>query len=172
MKGIAAAFLKVERAALYVSLATLMVMTCLSTVDALLRYFFSTPIEGADLLSEEILLPLLVYPAASYVYSAGGLVRVTLISGRLPDAWRRALFLYFDGLAAIVVLAIAYGVGLRGFEALALDEYSANPIGYLIAPSFFIVAIGAGLLGIGLILTLLAGESPEADEESELRGAE
>ncbi|GGF57850.1 hypothetical protein [Mameliella alba] len=39
-----------------------------------------------------------------------------------------------------------------------------NPIGYLIAPSFFIVAIGAGALALTVAVNVLSGNTPQAAE--------
>ncbi|BBU55649.1 hypothetical protein KU6B_19140 [Mameliella alba] len=39
-----------------------------------------------------------------------------------------------------------------------------NPIGYLIAPCFFIVAIGAGALALTVAVNVLSGNTPQAAE--------
>jgi TRAP-type C4-dicarboxylate transport system permease small subunit len=59
-------------------------MVCLTTADALGRYFLNQPITGVYEIEEKYLMVFLVYFAMAYAYRGGANIRVTILVSRLP----------------------------------------------------------------------------------------
>lgn len=156
----ARAFGFIERLMLGLACVALLVLTLLTTADAFLRYLFNAPITGAHELSDEFLMPAVIYFAITYVYSGGGHIRITLLAHRLPDWAARAAMCFSDGIACLLFTAIAHGVWHRAFESYAFREYSTSPLDYLLAPSYAIVAAGASLMALRLAAAALTARHP------------
>jgi TRAP-type C4-dicarboxylate transport system permease small subunit len=165
---IAAAFSVLERIALWLAYAALIAMMALTTADAFMRYGMGRPLLGIEGLTAEVFMPAIVYLAATHVYSSGGHIRMTIVSDQLPEAVQRWLFTLYDAAGMVLMAAIAYGVGSRALQSYAFNEYSTNPIGYLLAPCFAIVAVGAGLLALRMAGSVLTGRQPTPAAESDL----
>jgi TRAP-type C4-dicarboxylate transport system permease small subunit len=60
------------------------IMVCLTTADALGRYFLNQPITGAYEIEEKYLMVFLVYFAMAYAYRGGANIRVTILVSRFP----------------------------------------------------------------------------------------
>lgn len=165
---IAAAFSVLERLVLWLAYTALIAMMVLATADAFMRYGAGRPLLGIEGLIAEVFMPAIVYFAATHVYSSGGHIRMTIVSDQLPEMVRRWVFTLYDAAGMVLMAAIAYGVGNRALQSYAFNEYSTNPIGYLLAPCFAIVAIGAGLLALRMAGSVLTGRQPTPAVEREM----
>ncbi|MDB5849567.1 MAG: hypothetical protein JWP29_3319 [Rhodoferax sp.] len=138
----------------------LVVMVGLTTADALGRYFFNAPIDGAPELANEFLMPALVFFVISYVYRLGGHVRVTILSDRLPAGVQRALLVVFDAVTALMFAALTWGVLLRVIDSYQMHEYSSSPLNYLLAPSYAIVVLGGALMTVRATVAAVTARHP------------
>lgn len=150
----------IEWVVVRIAALALAIMVVLTTADALARYLFNAPITGAMEFTNEFLMPALVFFTMSYVYRMGGHVRVTILSDRFPPTVQRALLALFDALTAILFAGLTWGVALRAFDSYSLREYSSSPLGYLLAPSFMIVAIGGALMTVRAAIAALTAHHP------------
>lgn len=151
----------IEWAIVRIAALALAVMVLLTTADALARYFLNSPITGAMELTNEFLMPALVFFTMSYVYRMGGHVRVTILSERFPPAVQRASLVLFDAVTAVLFAGLTWGVALRAIDSFGMREYSSSPLGYLLAPSFAIVAIGGALMTVRAAVAALSAHHPE-----------
>jgi TRAP-type transport system small permease protein len=146
----------------------LVLTVLLTTADALARYFLNSPIAGAIEINNEFLMPALVFFTMSYVYSKGGHVRVTIVSEHLPPRVQRALMGVFDFLTALIFAGLTYGLVLRTIDSYAMREYSASPLGYLLAPSYAIVAIGGALMTVRAFVAAVTLSHPRVADAADL----
>jgi TRAP-type C4-dicarboxylate transport system permease small subunit len=146
----------------------LVAMVVLTTADALARYFFNAPIDGAMEFNNEFLMPALVFFMISYVYRMGGHVRVTILSDHLPPRVQRVSLVLFDGLTALLFAGVTWGVVLRTIDSYGMREYSSSPLGYLLAPSFAIVAVGAALMTVRALIATVTARHPHISDVAEL----
>lgn len=157
LRTVGAAYRGLEQFMLWLSYVALFAMTVGSAVDALLRYVMNRSLPGMDGLVQEIFMPALVYFAVTHVYKNDGHIRITLVSNLIPGSVRQVLYRIFDTLAACILLLICYGATMRTIQAYVRNEYSTNSLGYLIAPSIALVAIGSGLLVLRVLYTATTG---------------
>ena len=161
---------RVEWVTVRLAALALTAMVALTTGDALARYFLSAPIEGAMELSNEFLMPTLVYFAISYVYKLGGHVRVSIFSDLLAPSVQRVLLRISDALTVLLFAAITWGIVSRTISSYLMNEYSSSPLGYHLAPSYAIVAVGSFLMTLRTLVATVTGQHPSpfhsADVES------
>lgn len=146
---------QVERVCLVIAGIGLLLLMVLTTVDALLRYFFSAPLTGVLEFSEEYLMIAIIYMPISFVYIAGGHIKVELLERHFPPGIKRIvekanifvgllLFALITGASVPVVIA-----------AIAIGEHSSSALAYPMAPTYMMLTIGCILLCIRAIQLLL-----------------
>lgn len=159
---------RVEWATVRLAALALVATVVLTTADALARYFLNSPIEGAIEINNEFLMPALVFFTMSYVYRKGGHVRVTIICDHFPPRVQTALMAVFDLLTALVFAALTYGLVVRTLDSYQMREYSASPLGYLLAPSYAIVAVGGALMTVRTFIAAVTLRHPRVADAADL----
>jgi TRAP-type C4-dicarboxylate transport system permease small subunit len=154
----------IDRVSLGISGLTLILMMVLISLDALMRYGMNRSLAGVDGLTSEFFMPTVVYLAAAYVYSSGANIRATILSDQLPKKIQVGIFIIFDAIGAFVFALICYGVWIRAYDSYISDEYSTNTLGYILAPSFAVVAFGCTLLLFRMIIAIVTLEPPTSEE--------
>jgi TRAP-type C4-dicarboxylate transport system permease small subunit len=76
---------RIEKVLVYFGILALFLMMCLTTVDALWRYAFNSPITGGYEVTEKYLMLICVFLGMSLCYRGGGMIRVTILTDRLPE---------------------------------------------------------------------------------------
>jgi len=140
--------LRIEKGLLYVGVVALFVMMSLTTVDAVWRYLFNSPITGAYEITEKYLMLTCIFLGMSYTYRGAGLIRVTILMDRLP----KAVKIPINHLAQ--VLSIVYCVVLFvGTYQYATRLYrQGTTLGSIYsAPQW----VGAAIIPIGFLLMAL-----------------
>ncbi len=97
--------LKIEKVFLYVGMIAVFGMMCLTTMDAVWRYLFNSPITGAYEITEKYLMLISIFLGMSYTYRGAGFIRVTILTDRLPKSWKVPIN-HFAQLFAIVYMAV------------------------------------------------------------------
>jgi TRAP-type transport system small permease protein len=75
---------RIEKLFTFLAIVAASLMVCLTTADALGRYFLNQPITGAYEIEERYLMVFLVYFAMAYAYREGANIRVEFLVSRLP----------------------------------------------------------------------------------------
>jgi TRAP-type C4-dicarboxylate transport system permease small subunit len=73
-----------ERVLTSIAVVSMFIMMCLTTVDAVGRYFFSHPITGAYELTERYFMLVAVFLGVAYAYRGGAFIRVGILMDRMP----------------------------------------------------------------------------------------
>lgn len=136
----------VEWICLIIAGVALIILMLLTTADALLRYVFSAPLTGVLEFSEEYLMIALIYMPISYVFVAGGHIKVELLERCFPPKVKWLLekmnTLIGFGLFALITVAAIPIVQ----AAIQIGETSSSALAYPIAPAYAMVVIGCFLL--------------------------
>lgn len=143
---------------------------CLSTVDALGRYLFNSPIMGAFELTSEYLLVALVFLGASYSYRTGCFVRVTIAIDRLPEPVRLAGNYIAQICSILVAGALVAASGMQAIRTLTSSTKSTGLIPYPLGPAHLIASLGLLMMTIRLLADIhrvKTGESGMLREDSE-----
>ncbi len=137
--------LKIEKILMVVAMAAVFVMMCMTTVDALCRYLLDSPITGAYEITEKYLMLIAVFLGMSFTYRGSGLIRVTILMDRLPDAVKIPIN-HLSQLFSIVYCAILV-VGTFQY-ATRLYEHGTTLGSLYFLPQW----IGGAFIPIGLFL--------------------
>ena len=144
-----------ERICLAVCTVSLLAIMSLTTVDILARKIINHSIPSLYEFTMDYLMVSLVFLALSHVYVKGGHVRVTLFLRLVPKAIRPVLDRLLDLCALVLFVIIAIQGWNNAFRAFQLNEFSSSVLPYPVAPAYFLVAIGAGMLAIRIIQSLI-----------------
>ena len=73
-----------ERVLTYIAVLSIFIMMCLTTADAIGRYFFGRPITGAYELTEKYFMLVTIFLGVAYAYRGGAFIRVGILMDRMP----------------------------------------------------------------------------------------
>ena len=73
-----------ERVLTYIAVLSIFIMMCLTTADAIGRYFFGRPITGAYELTEKYFMLVTIFLGIAYAYRGGAFIRVGILMDRMP----------------------------------------------------------------------------------------
>jgi TRAP-type C4-dicarboxylate transport system permease small subunit len=135
----------------------LLVLTGLTTADALGRYLLNSPIPGTGEIIEDYFMIALIFLPLSYSFMQEGHVHVTMIERYFPGGVKRAVgkmnLLLSFALFGLIVLA-----GWERFvEAWRIEEISTSSVGYPMWPCYLMVPIGCGLLCLRIVQVFFGG---------------
>ena len=131
------------------SLITTTMLMLLTSIDALGRYLFDHPIEGAFQISEDYLLVLGVFLALGYSYREGSHVRVTFLVDKLKGEAKLACAYAVQVFSLLCAAALAFATGSQAVDLLRTGARANGLISYALWPAHFCVFLGC------LMLTLL-----------------
>jgi len=135
----------IERVLLSLGMVALFAMMCLTTVDAVWRYLFNSPIVGAYEITEKYLMLTCIFLGMSFTYRGAGLIRVTILMDRLPKSVKIPIN-HVAQIFSIVYCAVLI-VGTYQY-ALRLYHQGTTLASIYSAPQW----IGAAVIPIGLFL--------------------
>ena len=154
-----------EKICLAGSSCAMLLIMLVTTFDLLARKLIDYSIPSLYELTEDYLMVSLVFLSMSYVYSVGGHVRVTLLEKHFPPSIKRPLQKFLLLLALILFGLIT----LKGWEvtvrAVEFQEVSNSVLAYPLAPAFFLVPLGSGLLFLRILQSLFSPLGPPIDQE-------
>jgi len=135
----------------------LLVLTGLTTADAMGRYLLNSPIPGTGEIIEDYFMIALIFLPLSYSFMQEGHVHVAMIERYFPGGVKRAVgkmnLLLSFALFGLIVLA-----GWERFvEAWRIEEISTSSVGYPMWPCYLMVPIGCGLLCLRIAQVFFGG---------------
>lgn len=141
---------KIEGVLLYLGMAAVFGMMSLTTVDAVWRYFFNSPITGAYEITEKYLMLIAIFLGMSYTYRGSGFIRVTILMDRLPRAVKTPINHFAQLFSIVYMTVLVWGT----FEYAARLYRQGTTLGSIYALPQWIGAafIPLGLLVAGLLL--------------------
>lgn len=147
----------------------LLVLTGLTTADALGRYLLNSPIPGTGEIIEDYFMIALIFLPLSYSFMQEGHVHVTMIERYFPGAVKRIVGKVNLLLSFALFALIALAGWERFVEAWRIDEISTSSVGYPMWPCYLMVPIGCGLLCLRIAQVFLGraqkGHTATPDED-------
>ncbi|MFK5952365.1 MAG: TRAP transporter small permease [Desulfobacterium sp.] len=145
---------KMNSWALTLGMGWVLVMMFLTTLDVGGRYFFSSPVPGTIEMSE-FMLAMFGVLGIAYTHEAGGNVKVTMLTGKLPV--RASSFLdLITGLLSLQIVSMLAWYGV----VMAMDEYkngtTTDTLGIPIFPLDLLLSVGAFLLVLEILITVIS----------------
>lgn len=128
------------------------VLMVLSSADALGRYLFDLPIEGAFQISEDYLLVLAVFLGLGYSYQTGSHVRVTFVVDKLAAGARRVAEHAVQWFSLACALVLAAATGGQAFDLMKNGARSNGLVSYPLWPAHFCVFFGCLMLALLIAL--------------------
>lgn len=162
--GASEAMSLLEKLLMVIASLVLLVLTGLTTADALGRYLLNSPIPGTGEIIEDYFMIALIFLPLSYSFMQEGHVHVTMIERFFPV---RVKFLIgkLNLLLSFIFFALITVAGWRGFaEAWRIDEISTSSVGYPMWPCYLMVPIGCGLLCLRIAQVFFGGARKEHAE--------
>jgi TRAP-type C4-dicarboxylate transport system permease small subunit len=159
-----------EKVLVFVAGILMILIMLLTTFDLLARKFLNFSIPSLYEFTEDYLMVGLVFLTISFVYAAGGHVRVTLFekffNPRFKATWQKV--------HQLLSLALFFFIGLKGWEAAVrayqYHEVANSVLAYPLAPALFLVPVGSAMVCLRIIQALFGQlklldphENPDAD---------
>ena len=144
-----------ERWLSYGSAGILSVLLLLAAGDVIMRYIFNNPIDAAFELTGFLLLGFIVLSFA-YVQGRRGHIALTFIVDRLRPTPRLALDIFALGVGLLLFAAMTYMGWSRALESWTIREFSPGLVELPVYPARFLLAIGASLMSVRLILDIVS----------------
>jgi len=146
-----------SRAGMAIGMGWVMLMMFLTTLDVVLRYFFSSPIPGALEVSE-IMLAIFGIMGIAYTHGVGANVRVAMLVENLPTRAAAVLNL-ITGLLSFQIIAMLVWYGV----VMGVEEYqfgtTTDSLKIPLYPIHFLLPIGAFLLSLEIVKEIVASVS-------------
>ena len=161
---------RIEAVFTWTAVVVTAVTMVLTTADALGRYLFNRPIDGAFEITADYLLVALVFLATSYSYRTGSFVRVTFFLERAPAPVRRVADHVAQCLSIVIAAGLLVSASMQARRTLASGTLSTSMLAYPLGPAHVVGALGLLLLTLRLIADLprvRTGESGMLREDSE-----
>jgi len=146
-----------SRAGMAIGMGWVMLMMFLTTLDVVLRYFFSSPIPGALEVSE-IMLAIFGIMGIAYTHGVGANVRVAMLVENMPTRAAAVLNL-ITGLLSFQIIAMLVWYGV----VMGVEEYqfgtTTDSLKIPLYPIHFLLPIGAFLLSLEIVKEIVASVS-------------
>jgi len=133
--------------------------------EVVARYIFTAPTIWAEEMSRFFQL-WAVYIAAAAVLKSGDMIRITIVTERLPAAWKRlAEALQYVVIAGFSVVAIWYGIAIVA-DSVALDRNTSTMLSVPQWMTEIVIPVGFALLLVECLAKLAAlAANAEAEQD-------
>lgn len=136
-------------------------MMCLTSADAILRYLFNKPIEGAYELTEKYFMVGTVFLGVSYAYRGGALIRITFLVERLPE-WARLIANYFAQIVSVSYCILLVVATFQQSLRVQANGTALSTLDVPLGPANFLVPIGLFFLSALTLIDVLRVKSGES----------
>ena len=143
-----------ERMLTYVAVLSIFIMMCLTTTDAVGRYFFSRPITGAYELTEKYFMLMTIFLGVAYAYRGGAFIRVGILMDRMPMRVKVPVN-YFGQIFSIVYGAILVFASIQQMvRTLQHGTTLASLPSIPLWPGIIVIPVGLLLMCLLMLLDL------------------
>jgi TRAP-type C4-dicarboxylate transport system permease small subunit len=133
------------------ALASIAIMTCLTTFDAGGRYLLNHPIDGAYEITERYLMVCCFYFSISYAYRKGANIRLTMLTSRLPGRITLTINYVVQVIAILYCSYLLVGALQLTLQRLGERIFLAN-YNLPLASVYILIPMGLILLILRMIL--------------------
>lgn len=137
---------KLENICVGIAGFALLLLMVLTTIDTIMRYFFSAPLVGVVEFSEEVLMVAIIYMPMSYVFLQGGHIKVELLERFFTERLKRLFAKMHQIIGLILFVLITYFSIPVAYEAIVTKELSAAAVPFPMAPSYVMLSLGCVML--------------------------
>jgi TRAP-type C4-dicarboxylate transport system permease small subunit len=148
--------------------AALAVMLVAVLVQVATRYLLNDPVGGVVGLSEQFLMPLVVFLTLSWVQMHGGHIRVTALWDRLGSRARRRVGRLVDAAGALLFGAIAWAVGSEAWLAWQMGYETSGDISVPLVWALAVPTFGSALMMLRLAVGACWPDDASPDDGSPL----
>jgi len=143
---------RIERVLRKVSVVTVLVMVCFTTIDAAGRYLLNLPIHGSYAVTEKYFMIIAVFFALSYGYHNGSNIRVTFLMRYFSPRVRLTLNYIVQILSVLygILLVVGSFTTAVGNVKLNLNDFYDVPL----LPAYLVAVVGVLMLTLYLFLDL------------------
>jgi TRAP-type C4-dicarboxylate transport system permease small subunit len=145
---------RIEKVFTFLAMAATFVMLCLTTTDAMGRYFFNQPVTGAFEITEKYLMVLCIYFGLAYAYRQGANIRITLLLSRFPLRAKLVID-YVAQIFSILFIAFLF-VSATRINLGRLDDVIelSKEVSIPLWPAYVIISVGLLFMGLLVLLDL------------------
>lgn len=154
--GMAAILAALDRLALALASASVLVMTVLGGLDVLGTALLNRPIP-TTYEATETLMVLVVFLSLAHLQRTRSHIAIDLVVARMGPGSRRAMGLVADALAACFFGLVAWQGWELAWSSFSVGEYAAGLVPFPLYPSKFALALGATLASVEALYGLVAG---------------
>lgn len=144
---------------------TTFAMMILVVANAVSRFLFNSPVQGA-LEITETMLTVLVFLSLALTQYEGGHIKVTLILQHMPKILQKPLRLFVLALGCVFFVWCAQAGWDYAMKSLAINEQQWGSVRYPLYPVKFVIFFGLAMLAIQFALDFLRellGSAPEEE---------
>ncbi len=149
-------FETIDKSVFFFAKIAMFIMMILTTLDAIMRYVFNSPIVGAYHLSEKYLMVIIVFLSMSYVYKLDGHIRIDTFTRKFPIKLKTSFEILHTILAAILMGLIAWQSFEVTYEAYVLKYVATGLVPWPTWLSWVWVPIGSFLFTIRLFIQAIS----------------
>lgn len=150
------AFSRIISAAAVASGAAVFLMMMIGAADVILENVADHPIPGT-LEATEALMAVAVFLSLGWTQQAGGHIRVTLFTGRLPAPMRRWLERVAAAASAIFYGLLAWQAARYAWRSAAVREYVSGIFPFPVYPAKIVMACGLLLMTVQCLKQVFSG---------------
>lgn len=147
---------KLEVASASIAGCAAVIMMILVALNALMRYFFASPISFQFHLTQYYLLVITTVMALPWGYRKGGAIQIRLLLDKLPASVVDPVMRLGLAVSAAYMLILAWKGYIKFQDALVDNEVVMGVIDWPVAWSWVWVPIGCGLLAVRLAVDATA----------------
>jgi len=143
-----------ERVLTYTAVLSIFIMMCLTTTDAIGRYFFSRPITGAYELTEKYFMLMTIFLGVAYAYRGGAFIRVGILMDRMPMKVKVPIN-YFGQIFSIVYGAVLVIASIQQLVRTLKHGTTLASLSFIpLWPGIIVIPIGLLLMCLLMLVDL------------------
>jgi TRAP-type C4-dicarboxylate transport system permease small subunit len=140
---------RIEKVLTAVSMASLLIMVCLITGDAIGRYMLNMPILAANEFTAKYLMIVAVFLGFSHGYHKGSNIRVTFLVNHFSPRVNLAIQYVVQILTLLMV--IFFVVGTLALALRNIDQGMVDAPSFPVGPAYLVLPFGLSILALWLL---------------------
>lgn len=145
----------VEKICIGISQLTLLAMMMAISIDALGRFFFGKPLQGAYEVTSLYFMVILTFLGMPATHAIGGHIRIDVLRHLLDRAPFRLIDRVHAALAAAAFGFLAWHTGIDAIETIVLRETAMGAVQMPLYLSYVWVPVGCALLALRLAVEII-----------------
>lgn len=132
----------IENMFIFLAIAPVFIMVCLTTVDIAARYLFNSPIPGCYEVTEKYLMVLTVFFGLSFTYREGAHIRLTFLTDRLRSTKLKLAINYVTQIVSILYSIFLLTASTKLFVVGINEIFYATDFKLPMWPAYMVTVLG------------------------------